>query len=89
MSLEIPITDRCRKYGYLYWTSAFDEAVAKLFRGAEAVQVVFDQYFIGEKNVDYKFRRVSLGWKKTRELPASVKMFRLSMKEGKLRIECR
>jgi hypothetical protein len=90
MAMELPYTERCRKYGYLYWTKDLDSSVEKFFGGKEQVQVVLSGYLIGVKNVDYKFRRISLGVVTLSRVSEQFDLFRLSFnKEGKLTIEFR
>ena len=88
-SLKIPVTAGARKYGYLYWKRVHDEAIEAFLCGAKAVDIVFDKTSLGEKTVDYRYRRISLGWANTRPLPEEVSQFRLAFQDdGRLRITC-
>lgn len=90
MALDIPLTERCRKYGYLYWSKKIDPVIEKFLSGKDRVRIVLAGYLIGERNVDYKFRRISLGAVTLSRVPAQCGAFRLSFnKDGNLRIECR
>lgn len=87
--VEIPIYERSRKYGYLYWRKTEDELVRKVLGGQKTVEVVFNGYLLGEKRIDWKHRRLSLGYAKTRRLPKSVSAFRLTRKKnGQLTVSC-
>jgi len=67
--LEIPILGRSRQYGYIYWKKDLDKKVSVFFKDAESVSVVFDGAKLGDKKIDYKHRRISVGWRWTRNLP--------------------
>jgi hypothetical protein len=88
MKIEIPCTERCRKYGYLYWTKDINSLVVTFFAGKLRVKVSLGGYMIGEKKVDYKYRRVSLGMVSLKLVPDHCTHFCLSFnKDGILRIE--
>jgi hypothetical protein len=89
MSIDIPFSNRSRKFGYLYWQKRDDSRVFSFFGDRDAVVIVFQGYLIGEKRIDRKYRRISLGWSKTRKLPESVEKLRLKrLKDGKVEIKC-
>lgn len=88
-TIEIPLTERCRKYGYVYWTKELDSTVTKFFAGKKRVTVVLDQYLLGDKKIDLKFRRISIGAVRAQGISKECDTFRLSLeKDGKLRVEC-
>lgn len=88
--VEVEITKRARQYGYVFWKRRQDEAMAKLLRNKKAVDVVFMNANHGKKNVDWRYRRISVGWRWTRPLPESKKVFVLKMsKSNELEIQCR
>lgn len=80
-TVEIPITERARKYGYVIWRKNQDSEVRALLGDAKSIDLCgdIDQR---SKNVDWKQRRISITYKFTRGLPKSVKRFRLK-KVGK------
>ena len=56
----------------------------------EAVEVVFMNAPHGKKKIDWRWRRISIGWRWTRPLPEAKKVFVLKMtKANTLEIECR
>ena len=89
MSLEIPISNRARQWGYVFWPKENDDEMKRLLGKKNEVEVRFDDSSLGSKKVDWTHRRISVGWKRTRNLPSSVKVFRLSMlSDGRLKITC-
>jgi hypothetical protein len=90
MELKIEITDRARKYGYLYWTAPMDAEIKSFFGSIQKIDVWFNDSFLGIKNIDFTYRRISIGWKQTRALPKSNKNFVLSLDgQNNLRVLCR
>ncbi len=88
MKVEIPCTERCRKYGYLYWSKEYDEVIDKFFAGKLLVKVALGGYLLGDKKVDFKHRRVSLGTIAMKVVPDRCTLFCLSFnRDGNLRIE--
>jgi len=86
----IPITERSRKYGYIYWSKTTTHQVENFLRNRSSVQLVFQGTNHGMKNIDYKYKRISVGWKWTRLLPGSSENFVLSWKDGQtLDVICR
>ena len=87
--MRLEITNRARTYGYLTWPKKLDAEVAKtLSADREAVQVYLNETFLGQKRIDWKYRRISLGYKYTRALPATARYFNISMgKDGCLVIK--
>ncbi len=78
MPFQIPILDRARKYGYLYWPKRDNDRVCRFLSGSDAIDIVFNDSYLGRKRIDRRYRRISLGWKQTRALPADVSVFRLT-----------
>ena len=78
MTIEIPISRRARSYGYLFWPKASDREMAEILGESATAVVVLDGVTLGEKRVDWKYRRISLGQSKTRSLSPSASRFRVS-----------
>lgn len=78
MELRIPINDRARRFGYIFWNRYLDDEAAAFFRRATSVPVTFNGANLGDKRPDYKNRRLSVGWKQTRNLPKNVTTFVLT-----------
>jgi len=89
MVLRVPLSQRARRFGYIFWPQAMDEEVERFFGVLKTVEVVFENSYLGEKRIDRAYRRISVGWRQTRRLPREVSTFRLSFKkDGKLYIAC-
>lgn len=73
--LRIPITERARKYGYLTWTKDDDEKVVQLIGNRKTIRVVLNGADLLEKRIDWKYRRISLGYKHTRRIPSDATEF--------------
>lgn len=88
-ALRLPITERARRFGYVFWNHKMDDAVRAFLGDRQMVEVWFDDSKLGEKNIDWLARRISVGYSRTRVLPDSVKEFSLKFdKKGSLRITC-
>ena len=88
--VTVPILDRSRKYGYLFWQKRKDEEVYKLLGRRRVVDVVLDGQYIGQKKVVLKYRRISIGPGKARGIPRDATDFQHSFdKDGRLQIRCK
>lgn len=88
--ITIPITDRSRRYGYIYWSAKNDSLVGEFLKNRQSARLTFQGADHGLKNIDYKYRRISVGWKWTRQLPQSLEDFVLSWKDNRtLDVICR
>lgn len=89
MKVTLPIIDRSRKYGYINWKKQMDKKLLIFFGHRKEVEVCFNGSLIGSRKIDWKFRRISIGYTKTRNLPINSKEFLLKFDEkGTLRILC-
>lgn len=83
----IEIADRARKYGYIYWISTNDDEMSQLLGRKSQIKVNFNRSDIGLKKIDWANRRISVGYRQTRDLPKDVKNFQLSLsKDGTLEV---
>jgi hypothetical protein len=88
--LLIPITGRSRQYGYIFWFKAIDSKVKGFLGDAVSVGVVFEGADHGVKNVDWKNRRISIGWRWTRQIPQKLNEFELTWKDKQtVSVKCR
>jgi hypothetical protein len=85
--MKIPITKGARQYGYLIWNSKLDADIEKLLSGFSTVNVKFNGFILGEKNIDRKYHRISLGYKLTRALPPAHDTFSVSYINGVLEVK--
>lgn len=85
--MNIHITKGARQYGYLIWNSKMDADIEKILFGLTAVNVCFNGFNLGEKNIDRKYHRISLGYKLTRALPKEHDTFCVSYIDGVLEVK--
>ena len=89
MKLTLPISDRARKYGYILWAKKTEKQVADFLGDREEVEIYFNDTFIGSKKVDWKYRRISIGYSRTRNLSLNLKKFLLKLEDkGRLKVSC-
>jgi len=81
--VEIPITERARRYGYLIWRKKQDGEVRALLGevGCVAICGAVEQQ---AKRVDWKQRRISVTYSFTRGLPGSASKFLLQRARQKI-----
>ena len=77
MVVDLTITERSRKYGYVIWPKSVDDNVRRVLGNSERMTVILDGQTLGEKNIDWKHRRISVGPKQTRNLSSEAAFFRL------------
>ncbi len=89
MVLEIPITGRARKYGYIFWSAVQDSEVEKFFGKVTNIDLWFENSYLGKMRIDWQHRRISVGWSRTRPLGANINTYNLKFnKDGSLRVVC-
>ena len=87
-SVEIPITQRARQYGYVFWTRQLDEQMQELLGNTDVAEVALDGKLIGKRRVDWKYRRISVGPTHTKSLHPTLNSFRLAFEGNRLDIIC-
>lgn len=85
--MNIQITKGARQYGYLIWNKKTDAVVEKMLTGLSEVDVRFNDFSLGKKNIDRKYHRISLGYKLTRALPHEHDTFSVSYIDGVLEVK--
>lgn len=85
--MNIHITKGARQYGYLIWNNKTDAEVEKMLSGLSVVSVCLNGFNIGEKNIDRKYHRISVGYKFTRALPIEHDTFSVSYVDGVLEVK--
>jgi len=89
MPLSIKILNRAKKYGYVMWNKENDFEIRNYLKDRKSVHVTFDGKDLGVKNIDWKYRRISLGASNTRDLPPEKEQFVLTLyKDGRLIVKC-
>jgi len=73
--MNIKITKGARQYGYLIWNSKSNNEIEIMLMGLDSIKVHFNEFDLGEKNIDRKYHRISLGYKLTRAMPQTHTMF--------------
>jgi len=89
--LTIPITKSARQFGYVIWPPNLNDQVGTFLGGTSKVRLYFQGADLGEKNVDWKYRRISIGYRWTRRLSDDVTKYVLSLSDKdstKLVVEC-
>lgn len=76
--VEVPISEWSRKYGYVRWPKHIEAAVRAILPGTAMVRVSFQGEDLGEKRIDWKQGRISVGSRRTRSLPEGMTMFQLA-----------
>ena len=77
--ITIPITKSARQFGYIIWTRKLANQIDAILGGASKVHLYFQGIDLGEKRVDRKYRRISVGYRWTRRLPDDANIYILSM----------
>ena len=85
--MNIYITKGARQYGYLIWNNKMDADIEKMLAGLTVVDVCFNGFNLGTKNIDRKYHRISLGYKLTRALPKEHDNFSISYIDGVLEVK--
>jgi hypothetical protein len=75
--VDLPATDGSRRFGYLIWPKRLDAEMSALLGEPDSCEVVFDGRNLGEKRIDWKHRRISVGPSQTRGMDARVAAFRV------------
>jgi len=89
MSIRIPILNRSRKFGYIIWKKINDFEVKSHLKDIPEVEVIFEGKNMGKKKVDWKYRRISVGWRTTRPIPNEKTYYNLALsRDRKLSIKC-
>ena len=86
--LVIPISKRSKEYGYLIWPARLDDQIISVLGKQENVRLYFDGSDRGDKNVDWKNRRISIGYKWTKSIPDDITEFHVHTAGSKLYISC-
>jgi len=85
----IPITKSARKYGYLIWADRRDFELVDKLQGLESVNVFLNGLNLGFKRIDWKYNRISIGYKFSRALPDLTKYFDVQVERNTIKVECK
>ena len=57
--MNMRITKGARQYGYLIWNSRMDADIETMLSGLAVVNVCFNGFNLGTKNIDRKYHRIN------------------------------
>ena len=85
--LSLELTSTARKYGYITWRSDQDHDVHSLLGAAEDAELILPNGNQSRKRIDWKNRRISVGYSLTRSLsPAAISIKLLKRPDGRLQV---
>ena len=82
--MEIPITKTARKFGYIIWNSVNGVELERLLSSHERVRIILNGVDVGIKNIDRRYRRISVGYKYTRSLHDEENTYSISLGKDSL-----
>lgn len=82
----LSITKSARRFGYVIWSSKTDAMMKELIGDCSEIEVSFNGLSIGVKSVDWKYHRISIGYKFTRALPETAKVYNLTFHDNVLEV---
>lgn len=91
-NMLVPISSSARQFGYVIWKSNLNEQMRTFLNNASHVHLIFQGADLGEKRVDWQYRRISIGYRWTRRLDEDISQYIMtfSKREGnKLAVECK
>lgn len=77
--MNLSITKSARQFGYVIWSNKNEHEIKKLLGDRSEVFVTFNGLKIGIKAIDWKYHRISIGYKFTRALPETATNFYIAM----------
>jgi len=84
--VEFEITNRARQYGYVIWPKRRDAELRALLGDRDRVGVVMNGNSLGDRRVDWKYRRISVGPKATRALGDDQSRFQVTIEGDRLSV---
>ena len=85
--MRIKITKGARQYGYVIWNKEHLKSIETMLNGRNSVDVIFNGFSLGKKNIDRKYHRISLGYKMTRAMPSHHNTYSLKMNNSTLEVK--
>jgi hypothetical protein len=76
------LTNRAREYGYIIWGKQQDESVKEELGSISEVDLVLNGKEIGKKRIDWKGRRISMGYRHTRHLSEEHTKIQFCLRSG-------
>lgn len=88
--ITITITKSAKYFGYIIWSKQQNSQIVKLLNGVKKIRLFFNNIDLGEKNVDWKYHRISIGYRLTRGIPENTENYILTLKENNiLKVNCK
>lgn len=84
--MKVLITKSARQFGYVIWNSTNQAEIDKMLGGNTEVDVNFNGFALGTKKIDWKYHRISIGYKFTRALPENARYYYVDLKDGVLEV---
>jgi hypothetical protein len=75
----LPLINRARKWGYIIWKKTDEDNIKSLIGGKKNIEVLVNEKSIGNKSIDWKYRRIGITYTLTRALPKTVTKIELSI----------
>ncbi len=79
MVFQLSIRQSTRTYGYIVWKQTQDEDAKRFFGDLAKVKLWIDGSYLGEKAIDWKWRRIFVGVRCTKQLAKDASTFRLEL----------
>lgn len=86
-SVELPFTDRARRFGYVIWPKKREGEVIDLLQQTEEIVIEFNGNDLGAKRIDYKYCRISVGRSVMAGIADDASTMRLTREGSSLRVE--
>lgn len=83
----ISITKSARKFGYIIWSEKTNGLMKELIGDRKEVAISFNGLLIGIKPIDWKYHRISIGYKFTRALPDTATKYNISFNNELLEVK--
>ena len=85
--MRLRITKGAKQFGYIIWNNKHVSQIESMLGGKSSVDVIFNGFSLGTKNIDRKYHRISLGYKLTRALPENHNTYSLRMNDNVLEVK--
>lgn len=85
--MDIPISKTARQFGYIIWNSVNGMELERILNGKSCIRINFNGVDIGEKNIDRRYHRISVGYKYTRNLPTSDNTYSICIEKNILQVK--
>jgi len=84
--MNILITKSARQFGYILWSGRSEQDIRNLLGNRAEVNIVFNGLSLGVKTIDWKYHRISIGYKFTRALPLTATEYCIALHKDILEV---